>query len=785
MPHAEATSPRPILKSQESHERIAPSSYLGLDYTVSPRQTPRSVSIAQNAEIISPLILGRQKTFDEFPLDDDRTVRRPSVRSPRLHRLSGRASNASPALKPFSPELGSIKQEQDTRAPYSTAQVDRLVEQVSAWITIERAKRAKLDAVTAAPDGDTGSSGGHLHRPDFDLDQLEQILKLNLSLPYLPKSDSFSRLQRRSSLKRLQRKSSSASASSGDDYFGGESLVPACDALLDNSRTLAYGDGASDDSDDSSSNELTRVTSYRDQAAWTHFKYEIVRLAHTLHLKRWRSVPLDLSGAVNVQRLSGALTNAVYVVTPPSNLPSLHDHETNGTRHRRHRHLPPKLLMRIYGPNVEHLIDRDAELAMLRRLARKHIGPRLLGTFANGRFEEYFHAVPLTPKDLRNAETSRQIAKRMRELHDGIELSDHERDQGPFVWRNWDRWMPRVERIVSWLDTQIKTLEPGVKPKGTQAWKKRGFVCGLPWERFREVVARYRKWLYEEYGGEQAVNEKLVFAHNDTQGGNILRLVPPGDSPLLLPANTHKQLVVIDFEYANANPPGMEFANHFTEWCYDYHHKRRPYAIHTNRYPTPEEQDRFVRAYVRHKREYHVLTPSTSPETPFKLPRRGTSSSLTELTLDARTPYQGSVITPQPADDLADKEAEDVEVKRLMHETRLWRLANTAQWVAWGVVQAVVPGLASGSSRSESEAEASEHGDEVKHDSGVIAGKETATVQQHDMRPPEEEETPEFDYLGYAHHRAMFFWGDALQLGLIKEEELPEEVRRKVKTVPY
>lgn len=48
-----------------------------------------------------------------------------------------------------------------------------------------------------------------------------------------------------------------------------------------------------------------------------------------------------------------------------------------------------------------------------------------------------------------------------------------------------------------------------------------------------------------------------------TQYGNILRLIPPGDSPLLLPANEHKQLVVIDFEYANANTPGLEFANHF------------------------------------------------------------------------------------------------------------------------------------------------------------------------------------------------------------------------------
>lgn len=48
-----------------------------------------------------------------------------------------------------------------------------------------------------------------------------------------------------------------------------------------------------------------------------------------------------------------------------------------------------------------------------------------------------------------------------------------------------------------------------------------------------------------------------------TQYGNLLRMEPATQSPLLLPANEHKQLVVIDFEYSSANTPGFEFANHF------------------------------------------------------------------------------------------------------------------------------------------------------------------------------------------------------------------------------
>ena len=50
---------------------------------------------------------------------------------------------------------------------------------------------------------------------------------------------------------------------------------------------------------------------------------------------------------------------------------------------------------------------------------------------------------------------------------------------------------------------------------------------------------------------------------------------------------------------------------------------------------------------------------------------------------------------------------------------------------------------------------------------------------------PEEDQEEEFDYLGYAQHRAMFFWGDVLHLGLAKAEDLPGDLLEKVKTVPF
>ena len=151
----------------------------------------------------------------------------------------------------------------------------------------------------------------------------------------------------------------------------------------------------------------------------------------------------------------------------------------------------------------------------MRRLARKKIGPRLLGTFTNGRFEQFFHARTLTARDLRIPETSKQIAKRMRELHDGIELLEEEREEGAFIWRNWNKWVDRCQEVISWLDNQILTTKQGSAIPRSEEWKKRGLVCGVEWSFFRRAVERYRDWLFDQYRGPAGIRQKLVFAHND------------------------------------------------------------------------------------------------------------------------------------------------------------------------------------------------------------------------------------------------------------------------------
>lgn len=104
----------------------------------------------------------------------------------------------------------------------------------------------------------------------------------------------------------------------------------------------------------------------------------------------------------------------------------------------------------------------------------------------------------------------------MRELHDGIDLLPQEREGGPFVWRNWDKWVDRCEQVISWVDHKV--LQAKEKPTpDTEAWKARGFVCGVPWPTFRKAVEAYRKWLEASQGGKKGLEKQLVFAHNDVR----------------------------------------------------------------------------------------------------------------------------------------------------------------------------------------------------------------------------------------------------------------------------
>lgn len=151
----------------------------------------------------------------------------------------------------------------------------------------------------------------------FDLEKLEGLLERGLTLTNTVDKSSNRPAQggqfRQPSSRKLR--TLSMNASSDTDHQDGDIRVPSCEAILDNSKTMSYLGGTSEALD------LDKdIMSGKD--AWESFKFEIVRLTHTLRLKGWRAVPMEKSREIDVERLSGALTNAVYVVSPPSDVTS-------------------------------------------------------------------------------------------------------------------------------------------------------------------------------------------------------------------------------------------------------------------------------------------------------------------------------------------------------------------------------------------------------------------------------------------------------------------------------
>lgn len=203
-----------------------------------------------------------------------------------------------------------------------------LLNQVYEWLHHEKTRRQnrkarKSEATSyAPPEDDAPVSDVPLEKPSsspsssessFSLDKLEKILLQYATTRPESTHRQPVKKQSRRRLKGLRRGSASES-----ELTDAEAPPPGVEAYLDNTKTLAYtGGGAVEENTDSSAS----VKQTKEAEAWMIFKTEIVRLVHTLQLKGWRKVPAELAGDIEVVRLSGALTNAVYVVEPPKNLP--------------------------------------------------------------------------------------------------------------------------------------------------------------------------------------------------------------------------------------------------------------------------------------------------------------------------------------------------------------------------------------------------------------------------------------------------------------------------------
>ncbi|ORX67240.1 kinase-like protein [Linderina pennispora] len=268
--------------------------------------------------------------------------------------------------------------------------------------------------------------------------------------------------------------------------------------------------------------------------------------------------PLEAIAAkgVRVTRISGALTNCVYMVTlDPAPVASVHSSQVYTT------------FLRVYGTGVDEIISRDKELYWLSQLSSLGFGPRL---------------ATLTKTDIMETWTSKHIARRMCELHslvsfyrpfgqhDQTDLPNVDLSGKPELWTNLDRWLMLVEQK---------------RPQIAQVCKRDAQCTAIlnDWPRLVGSLVPKIKALVDK------ARSPVVFAHDDLQYGNILRL------------HGTQELVVVDFEYAGYNYRGFDIANHFCEWMSDYNHPDAPHRLHEDMYPDPAQRHAFLRTYVKAK----------------------------------------------------------------------------------------------------------------------------------------------------------------------------------------
>jgi thiamine kinase-like enzyme len=275
---------------------------------------------------------------------------------------------------------------------------------------------------------------------------------------------------------------------------------------------------------------------------------------------------------LKIVRLSQAMSNFVFIIENIRHSFSSDDScEIDQASCVYRKREPKKILLRIYGEQMEHLLPPGRELKWCLLFSELGIGAKIYCAFSNGRFEEYFDSEMLDVLTIRETETSARIACKVARIHAWIDKLATKQDKKNELWERFDDWMQKAQ-VVSLSEKQRAALG------------KIGFPHSV-----NERLLRVKNELLplEE-------NFSLVFSHCDLQYGNILRL------------KHSKRIILIDFEYACFAPPYFDIANHWCEWAANYSESCMENLLNFNLMPSPEEKRTFVRNYLQEHSDAQV-----------------------------------------------------------------------------------------------------------------------------------------------------------------------------------
>ena len=197
------------------------------------------------------------------------------------------------------------------------------------------------------------------------------------------------------------------------------------------------------------------------------------------------------------------------------------------------------VLVRCYGG--EGLIDRDVELRTFAALCEHLTKPGFLGSFGNGRLEEFLEGHATLALDDMGTHAA-AIAAKLAALHAfrvPDDLKPHHGSCG--LWTTLDGWLAAAFDAKTGL-APLVARDPGC----AGVFRRHGDV--FDGARITASVERLR-------AEAEARAPELVFAHNDLLSGNLMVDEASGE------------IRIIDLEYGGVNYAAFDIANHFNEYA--------------------------------------------------------------------------------------------------------------------------------------------------------------------------------------------------------------------------
>ncbi|KAK0398250.1 hypothetical protein QR680_002498 [Steinernema hermaphroditum] len=340
-----------------------------------------------------------------------------------------------------------------------------------------------------------------------------------------------------------------------------------------------------------SSSELKNIFAKFDVAS-KQISPEILEKTRDLCAKYLGGAWTKISSAeFHVKAITGGMSNLLFLVNLPSHVKPI------GTE-------PDSALLRIHGQSdVEQLLSESVIFTML---SERHLGPKLLGVFPGGRFEQFIPSRCLQCEEIAYPTMSSIVGNLLARVH----TLDVPITKEPNMIALAESWLSKLRLTESGRrEWELKPVKAKVDMEALPAT----FSC----ESLAKEMALVKRCL-------SASGSPIVFCHNDLQEGNVLlynkfEYTSEGTLRNTVPLGADEEpLVLIDFEYASYNYRGFDLGNHFCEYGIDYDCNEPPcYKIHNERFPSSEERRRFLSAYI--DEVYKLRDSDDNPHFPLDL----------------------------------------------------------------------------------------------------------------------------------------------------------------------